>query len=122
MTDFNREMLMCAESSVDVFSEGEVGVSYCCRNQIPCLCKASLLSTVLCFPLIFHVLFSTLNLPLTHHVRSGRGWGDRSQYTAAAVCVEHCGVICTAPSGTYELAYLLFAIATFFFSSLCHNI
>lgn len=89
MTDFNREMLMCAESSVEVFSEGEVGVSYCCRNQIPCLCKASLLSTVLCFPLIFHVLFSTLNLPLTHHVRSGRGWGDRSQYMAAAVCVEH---------------------------------
>ena len=56
-------------------------------RKIPCLCMASLLSTILCFPCIFHALSFTLNLALTHQVRSGRGWGDRSQYTATAVWV-----------------------------------
>lgn len=110
---FHREMLIWAALWADLVKQ-RLEWDHCYRIQIPCLCKASLLSAGLCVPFIFYALSFTLNFHLTHQVRSGRGRGGRNQDMAPAV---ECGVLwCDIHTFLWlsELAHLLCAIANSF--------
>lgn len=74
LTDLT-EKCRCAQTALWTYLVKErLEWDHCCRKQTPCLCKASLLSTTLCFPFIFHALSFSLNLLLTYQVQSGKGW------------------------------------------------
>lgn len=96
---FNRSVGVCTALWTYLVKE-RLEWDLCCGKQIPCLCVASLLSTVLCFlyfPCSFIHSESSSDIP--GEVWQGMGW-QKSLHGHSYLSVEHHGVTFTVSSGT----------------------